>query len=140
MNKELRDKLLKDFLDLFPKENPLFRKGSGIPFFIDCEDGWYKILYSLCTDLRELLKENPIDQFIVLQVKEKFGGLRFYIGAGSEKIFARIVQAEVDSVHTCEYCGQPGKIRWKLPWIRTLCDKHYKEKLKEYKELEVDIK
>ena len=132
MKPSLCNKLLKDFPDLFPVENPLFRKGSGVPFFIDCEDGWYKIIYDLCIDIRKLLKENPIDQFMVLQVKEKFGGLRFYIGAGSEEIFSRIAKAEVDSVHTCEYCGQPGKLRLKLPWIRTLCDKCYKEKLKEY--------
>ena len=57
----------------------------------------------------------------VYQVKEKFGGLRFYIEAGSEEIHQRILQAERRSYLTCEECGRPG-----LPnregWIRTLCE------------------
>lgn len=128
----LCNKLLNDFPDLFPKEDPLFRKGSGIPFFIDCGDGWYKLLYDLCTDIRAILKENPIEGFTLLQVKEKFGGLRFYIGCGSDKIFKRINKAEVDSFNICEFCGQPGKLRLNLPWYRTLCNKCYKKKLREY--------
>lgn len=133
MNEELRNKLLSEFPDLFPKENPLYRRGSGVPFFIDCGDGWYKLIRDLCLSIRELLKENPIEDFMVVQVKEKFGGLRFYIGAGSDKIFKRINEAEEESYHICECCGITGKLRTDLGWIRTLCDKcynHYKNVVK----------
>lgn len=133
MNIKLRNKLLGEFPDLFPKENPLFRKGSGVPFFIDCGDGWYKLIRDLCVSIREMLKKNPIDGFTVVQVKEKFGGLRFYIGYGSDKIFKRIHKAEEESYHICESCGESGKLRTDLGWWRTLCDKcynHYKRKKK----------
>jgi len=127
MNEKYRKKLLGEFQDLFPKENPLFREGSGVSFFIDCGDGWYKLIYDLCLSLREMLKENPIEGFMVVQVKEKFGGLRFYIGAGSKEIFDRINKAEQESYHICEFCGGVGKVRNDLVWIRTLCDKCYND-------------
>jgi len=62
---------------------------------------------------------------LVLQVKEKFGGLRFYIGYGSKRTFDLIDKAEHDSYTICEVCGEPGKLREDLGWILTLCDKHY---------------
>ncbi len=55
----------------------------------------------------------------VAQVKEKFGGLRFY--------FYGDMQDEVDavcdrSVKVCEECGRPGNLREDRPWVKTLCD------------------
>src|SRR3989304_5951278 len=51
----------------------------------------------------------------VNQVKEKFGGLRFYSGGVSEDIVdavnVRIAEAEAQSYKTCETCGQPGLLR-----------------------------
>lgn len=57
------------------------------------------------------------------QIKEKFGGLRFYIGAGSEELWSAIDDAEKESVRTCEECGAPG-VRRSRGWIKTLCDDH----------------
>jgi hypothetical protein len=31
--------------------------------------------------------------------------------------------AELESIHTCEICGQPGELR-EDGWIKTLCDEH----------------
>jgi hypothetical protein len=45
-------------------------------------DGWFDILWRLCVDLEPLVAEfeqETESQFEVLQVKEKFGGLRFYV-------------------------------------------------------------
>lgn len=67
----------------------------------------------------------------VLQVKEKFGGLRFYIGTGTTEEFKAIDAAEHDSYHICERCGEPGKLREDLGWILTLCERHYQETLEE---------
>lgn len=66
---------------------------------------------------------------LIMQVKEKFGGLRFYIGGATNEIFDVIDQAEEDSYTTCEECGKPGKLREELSWILTLCDKHYRAHL-----------
>jgi tRNA G26 N,N-dimethylase Trm1 len=55
------------------------------------------------------------------QVKEKFGGLRFYMGGGTDSMIEEFIdQAEAQAEKTCEDCGKPGKIAGP-GWIRTLC-------------------
>jgi len=56
-----------------------------------------------------------------VQVKEKFGGLRFYMTCGSSEIFNLVEEAETLSYKTCEECGGPGEERGG-GWIRTLCN------------------
>jgi hypothetical protein len=58
-----------------------------------------------------------------VQVKEKFGGLRFYTNGATDIQDAYITFAEMISVRTCEVCGKPGK-RTSDGWIRTLCKEH----------------
>jgi hypothetical protein len=36
-------------------------------------------------------------------------------------------EAKVESLHTCEVCGQPGTRRYGS-WIRTLCDEHARDR------------
>ena len=55
------------------------------------------------------------------QVKEKFGGLRFYMTVGIDKIFNLVEEAEALSYKTCEECGKPGEERGG-GWIHTLCN------------------
>ena len=59
------------------------------------------------------------------KIKEKFGGLRFYINSGSGEIFNRISEAEDKSMEVCEVTGLPGKLRTDIRWYRTLCDEEY---------------
>jgi hypothetical protein len=68
---------------------------------------------------------------VVYQVKEKFGGLRFYIGAGSDEIHERVQQAEDESYSVCEVTGKPGELRSDLYWMHTLCDEEYEKTKKE---------
>lgn len=62
-----------------------------------------------------------------MQVKEKFGGLRFYMNYYVEEIEELINEAEEKSYKTCERCGAPGKSR-EGGWIITLCDKCEEER------------
>lgn len=78
--------------------------------------GWRGILERLVEDLFTLGWDGQI-----AQVKEKFGGLRFYIGAGSPAVWERIAQAEREAYRTCEDCGAPGKLN-DQGWWKTLCD------------------
>jgi len=57
------------------------------------------------------------------QVKEKFGGLRFYVNGATDKHWSFISFAESMSYVTCEVCGSPGK-RYTDGWHKTLCDIH----------------
>lgn len=54
------------------------------------------------------------------QVKEKFGGLRFYMTSHTEGMDELIREAEALSEKTCEECGGPGKLN-STGWIRCLC-------------------
>lgn len=57
------------------------------------------------------------------QAKEKFGGLRFYIGKASLEVRAAIDRAEARSYKTCDRCGQPGKQRVQ-EGSAVRCEKH----------------
>ena len=91
------------------------------------DDGWFDILWRLCEDLEPLVakfEQETGSQFEVLQVKEKFGGLRFYVNCRrNEAIRQRIGIAGDESFRTCEICGQPGTLRERRS-IKTLCDEH----------------
>ena len=61
------------------------------------------------------------------QVKEKFGGLRFYTNGYTDEISGMISMAESMSYRTCEVCGAPGRSN-SYGWISTLCDTHRLER------------
>jgi hypothetical protein len=99
---------------------------SLIPFGIETGDGWFKIIDQLSADIT-LLDEKNGTTTIAVQVKEKYGGLRFYVQAGSDAIFDLIDKAEDESSRTCEMCGEPGELRG-VGWVSTMCDKCWAEK------------
>jgi hypothetical protein len=114
--------------------------------------GWWPIIDSLSGQIssyvkwrnrtrEDLLKDNPYDHPIpeyiepvrVAQIKEKFGGLRFYYDGGDEHISGMVRMAESWASNVCEECGNPGKSR-SGGWIKTLCDHHDSERQAKYKE------
>jgi hypothetical protein len=78
--------------------------------------GWRCIVSNLIDDLAAMDWNGELHQ-----VKEKFGGLRFYTGGLTEAQQLRITSAESDSYKTCEKCGEPGCPN-RTGWITTLCD------------------
>jgi hypothetical protein len=69
---------------------------------------------------------DKLDWINVVQIKEKFGGLRFYYDGGDDEISGMVRMAEAWADHTCEECGNKGERR-SGGWIRTLCDVHEAE-------------
>jgi hypothetical protein len=90
--------------------------------FCSVGDGWLQLLHDCIAELLAAGWDKH-----VLQIKEKFGGLRFYIGSSSQEVHDIIMKYEELSYETCEVCGETGRPRTDLGWHRTLCDKHYKE-------------
>jgi hypothetical protein len=89
--------------------------------------GWKDIV----DPLEELCDRHGV---LVMQCKEKFGGLGFYVGGPEEisqedwdNVTARIENAERVSCHICEECGAPGETRDIGGWLKTVCDQHYEE-------------
>lgn len=113
--------MLSNLPNLFPQ---LYSKD----FNFECREGWYNLLFSLSERLvvlfAEIPQENHLD-FKVLQVKQKFGTLRFYCSDNNYAISAAIRRAERDSSLICEECGEPGLCqRNVLGWWFTACKKH----------------
>ena len=98
---------------------------------LECGRGWYSIITALNIHLAAISPEYEISQ-----IKEKFGGLRFYanINLSDEQndehqfnslIFDRLIlEAESMAAETCETCGKPGLLYGKggrAIWYKTLC-------------------
>ena len=61
----------------------------------------------------------------IVQVKEKWGGLRIYTDYSNKELDKVIYDAEKESLEICEVCGKPGKLRGKT-WYYTSYDEHIK--------------
>jgi hypothetical protein len=97
--------------------------------------GWWPIIEKLCDNIqhhtdwwnRNRETRPVVEQVVVEQIKEKFGGLRFYYQGGDDTIAGMVRMAEAWADHSCEECGSPGTRR-SGGWIRTLCDLHEAER------------
>lgn len=97
-------------------------------------EGWWPIIESLCENIQRHTdwwnknheKHPVVKQVVVEQIKEKFGGLRFYYEGGDEQISGMVRMAEAWASHSCEECGSPGTLGGQ-GWIRTLCPTHRAE-------------
>jgi hypothetical protein len=125
MRKELEEKLVKRFPTWFNGDGDV--RHTLMSFGFQCGDGWFNILWRLCANLEPLateLEKETGKRFEVLQVKEKFGTLRFYVNHHSDPMDERIAEAQEESSHTCEVCGQPGTRRETGGWVQTVCAEH----------------
>ena len=128
MNQEFEkyDAFAKHMEERFPK---MF---SGKYGGFACGEGWWPILEKLCSNIQRHIdwknkQSEVVPQVTVAQIKEKFGGLRFYYDGGDEHINGMVRMAEAWADASCEECGAPGKSR-DGGWIKTLCDHHEAER------------
>jgi hypothetical protein len=137
MREELDEQLCKKYPLIFKNRHGDIRE-TLMCFGFEHGDGWYQILDSLCGNIQSYIDWNnknfdkgytqykQIPQVVAVQVKEKFGGLRFYYDGGDDHISGMVRMAESWASHTCEVCGAPGKLRGQ-GWVYTACDLHTKE-------------
>ena len=156
MNMENTQKLITDFQRLF--RTPDIDDDHSIvrTWGFECGDGWCDLIRQLCADIEVVASDAGLDKQSaewprVVQVKEKFGTLRFYIRtpevpdddeymkvdqspapqgflalrpvAGIKNIRALIEAAEARSMTICEKCGAPGQLYPSGYWY-TACDEH----------------
>ena len=148
MKKELDQQLCKKYPLLFKNRNASMME-TLMCWGFEHGDGWYNIINALCDNMQSHidwshkqhawdLKWNqehpdeqrpvrePVAQVVVIQVKEKFGSLRFYYQGGDDTISGMVRMAESMSAVMCEECGAPAETRGP-GWIRTLCEVHEHE-------------
>lgn len=88
--------------------------------FFNIKNGWLSLTKEI---IDELINQGWNKE--IFQVKQKFGGLRFYIGKASPEIYNLIHKYEYKSYNICEVCGKNGSQHKSLSgWIDTLCDEH----------------
>ena len=116
MKQETDEEIMNKYKFFKPKSS-----GSLMCFGFECDKGWFPMLDELCKNIQDT---KPPKNFEVMQVKEKFGTLRFYVQHANEKIHKLIKESEEKSHSMCEMCGEPGEIRKREFWLKTLCGKH----------------
>jgi hypothetical protein len=89
-------------------------------YYFEVREGWLQLVHDLINELVESGWDKKI-----LQVKEKFGGLRFYTLALTEQQHEIVRKYEDLSYVTCEICGKSGETRGHR-WLETLCEEHSK--------------
>lgn len=113
--------MLDDLIKKYPKifDDDLF-------YGLEVNEGWHDLLDKLCGDIQFYCDNNDFLQVRAIQVKEKFGALRFYCTPAPDEVYNMIDEAERKSTTICETCGKSGKRRGKS-WLYTACDEHTKE-------------
>ncbi len=119
--------------DIIAKYPRLYARQKYSVRFFQCGMGWLDLIDETLQKLDALLKDYDMDEeepCNVVDVKEKFGGLRIYVWGDypHEAFFDVIQEAESRSFTICEDCGQTGKRR-PGSYIRTLCDDHYEKNI-----------
>ena len=121
--------LERQLVERYPKIFNVGAVDSRLPFpmfGIECGDGWYDLLNTVCGSIQWHLDHNAdadTEQVTVEQIKEKFGTLRFYESGGDSVTAAYVRIVEDISAKLCEVCGNRGRLRTG-GWIKTLCDTH----------------
>jgi len=85
----------------------------------ECGAGWHGICASAVREIARVCSDIKI-----LQVKEKFGGLRIYVSQYTPEVDEIIRVAEVEALKTCEACGSMDGVETRnvWGWICTLCN------------------
>lgn len=60
----------------------------------------------------------------IIDVKEKWGGLRIYTDYYDEQLDPIIIEVGNQSFTMCEECGSPAGLVQKGTWYQTRCDEH----------------
>ena len=128
MKRELQNKLFEKYPDIF-RQKDMPEQETAMCWGISCGDGWYTLLDELCNSidnrLRNVNRNRTTDEKLVceaVQVKEKFGGLCFYIAGGDDYIKGLIDLAGSLSYRICSKCGDQSSPQKKRGWVYTLCD------------------
>lgn len=89
----------------------------------ECDEGWLQLIHDL---IEELIAAGWDKQ--IRQIKEKFGGLRFYPGPMNDEQWKIVNKYTLLSYSTCERCGSIENVASRgKSWIQTLCNKCHNE-------------
>lgn len=128
--------------EFIEKYNGLLEDGWAHP---EVGKGWLPLLDKLCgmieekisttvkyndkwleneaiTQERHKINKKFVENFKIVQIKEKFGGLRFYVEGSTSEVNGWIRFAESMSYDLCEGCGTNQGLGSTSGWVRTICE------------------
>jgi len=121
MNAKLEELLMKRYPKIFIQKD-MSPQDTCMCWGISTGDGWFDLVDKLCSKIQDSVDRNNGEQVEAVQVKEKFGGLRFYVNHATDEIYKYIYDAENESLDTCEACGSKENVKQtRRGWISTLC-------------------
>jgi len=125
MKRELDEMLCQRHPKIFADRHGDMRT-TAMCWGFECGDGWYNIIDGLCLHIQHYIdtkKKDGIEvpQVVAVQVKEKFGTLRFYYNGGDDTVYWMVRLAEYYTERTCEGCGIPNKVTSRNGWLSNIC-------------------
>ena len=127
MNKDLEKQLKNEF---------------GLEVLIMCDDGWFKLIHNLCSEINKVLEQYSIKNF-KLKGQQKHGTLDLDFDSENSKdirdeIEDLLIKYDYWSELVCEVCGKLGCLRENSNgWLKTLCDNCIKrDKYNDFKIIE----
>ena len=149
------DDLTDPLVERLVRAHPALFVGALPRVFSHLPPGWYRIVDGLCSSLVGELGVQAAEYVRIVQIKEKFGTLRFYYrfladeeedastdeaarraDAAGEKepsdacrarVRALVDAALVESETACQRCGASGSLRNVEGYLSTLCSEHHRE-------------
>lgn len=109
--------------------------------YLEIHDGWFPLIEELSEEIYQhsLTLDNK-EEIKVVEIKQKFGWLRFLVYNGDDVIYNMIRKAQTKSTSICEYCGEfssgPKSFNY---WTLTLCDAHKEEHQKRIEAMNLAI-
>lgn len=129
MRSDLSDRILKRCPTIFRGAKDERHKNI-MSYGFECGSGWFEMLLLLSESIEKIastMKAEGVDEDklpLVCQVKEKLGGLRYYIEHGNYEINAMIEEAQQKSFGICDVCGAAGQLRVIEGIYMTRCHEH----------------
>ncbi|MEA3172179.1 MAG: hypothetical protein QOI97_5127 [Pseudomonas sp.] len=113
--------LVLELLECYPE---VFLRPDEARFELDCGDGWYSIIETLCCLMAEMNRREGQHPTYLQSVKEKLGTVRILVSGRTPEAHAWITFAEHHSARTCELCGGHGRLLLTEGWQRVRCEIH----------------
>ena len=130
MRQELQEYLYKKFPEIYPKKTV-----GNNPFDLfgfECDDGWFRLILWLSRYIQQYTTQQnemaskypetyqPVKQLVAVQVKEKFGTLRFYTEGGNDHLHKIVEYTEFLSGYFCEMTGKIDNVGYnRKGWVKT---------------------
>lgn len=104
-----------------------FPNAIGNLQYLETPAGWNRLLLQCAKEMEKTISQLPKSKhhlFGAAQIKEKFGGLRWYTDNWHDSFEEIIKKYETLSYRTCEVCGKDAKTKNEKGWVVTVCKDH----------------